>query len=257
MYTEKPSQEGRGPGPAPADRPRTAIGIQSLPFPRIPDSPVLDCLGRLPRRRDPDRVAAVAGALLWLPRLGVTVLPHEPLTDGWVCTLVGIDTAAGRLPVGVFVVSDLEICTAIATSCPWQPVVGLSGVEYGDAWRVRLAGRGGGRMLGEALLAHADLATLIVDTTDHRVRSGSGCRTAAGFRQACQRLCDAGLLVALPDHGPGQHSTNGADGQGDVDHGVDHSADHSDAEPGVAVAGGRHLLTLPPSTWPPSTWPLR
>jgi hypothetical protein len=253
MNNKEPAREDRESGPTTANRPRVALGIRALPFPRIPDSPVLDCLRRLSRRQQPDRVAAVAGTLLWLPRLGVTVLPHEPVTEGWVCSLVGTDRAAGWLPVGVFVVSDLEISTAIATTSPWQPVAGMSGAEYGDAWRVRLAAHGGSPMLGDALLDHADPATLIVATTDPLPRSRSGCRTVAGFRQACRRLCDAGLLTALSADGPDHDSTQAAVEQSCVDHGVD----RSDADPGAAAEGGRHLLTLPPSTWPPSTWPLR
>jgi hypothetical protein len=60
-------------------RPRPAIGIRVLAIPPVPATAVHECLSRLPARQVVDRVG---GLMLWLPRLGITVLPHEPVTGG-------------------------------------------------------------------------------------------------------------------------------------------------------------------------------
>ncbi len=191
-------------------RPHPSIGVRVLEVPPIPATAVRDCLTRLPARHDADWVE---GRLLWLPRLGITVLPHEPVTGGWVCTLVGVDGGApGRVPSGVFVVADLEIRTAFGTRSPWQPIADLTGAEFLDAWRIRYAAHGSSVMLGEALLTATDLDTLTVDTTAPTLRARSGARTQRGFAQACRNLAEAGLLLALfedtPDPG-GVHDEAG------------------------------------------------
>lgn len=178
-------------------RPRPAIGLRVLPVPPVPANAVQDCLSRLPVRQVVDRVG---GLLLWLPRLGVTVLPHEPVTGGWVCTLVAVDAVPrGWLPTGAFEVRDLELRTAISTPSPWLPAADLSVAEFGDAWQVRLACHDGSLRVGLALLAGLDPDTLTVDVADPQVRSRSGCRHPDGFAQACRRLREAGLLRALFD----------------------------------------------------------
>ena len=181
-------------------RPRPAIGIRMLHIPPVPADAVHDCLSRLPARQVVDRVG---GMMLWLPRLGITVLPHEPVTGGWVCTLVAVDTGPrGWLPTGAFEVSDLEVRTAIATRHPWLPTAELSTAEFGDAWQVRLTCHGGSLRVGLALLAGLDLDTLTVNVGDPQVRARSGCRHPSGFTQACRRLREAGLLQALSDDTP-------------------------------------------------------
>ena len=169
-------------------RPRPAIGLRVLAVPPVPVTAVHDCLSRLPALQNLDRVG---GLLLWLPRLGITVLPHEPVTGGWVCTLVAVDNGLpGWLPTGAFEISDLEVRTAIATRNPWLPTADLSVAEFGDAWQVRLACHGGSLRVGLALLAGLDPDTLTVDVADAAVRAG--CRHPAGFAQACRRLRETG-----------------------------------------------------------------
>ncbi len=179
-------------------RPRPAIGLRVLAVPPVPATAVRDCLSRLPARQVLNRVG---GLLLWLPRLGITVLPHEPVAGGWVCTLVALDSAlSGWLPTGAFEVSDLEVRTAIATRNPWLPTADLSAAEFGDAWQIRLTCHSGHHLrLGVALLSGLDPATLSVDVSDPAIRSRAGYRHPAGFAQACRRLREAGLLRALFD----------------------------------------------------------
>ena len=178
-------------------RPRPAIGLRVLAVPPVPATAVRDCLTRLPTRQVVDRVG---GLLLWLPRLGITALPHEPVTGGWVCTLLALDAAPpGWLPTGAFEISDLEIRTAIATRNPWLPTADLSAAEFGDAWQIRLACHGGSLRLGVALLSGLDPATLTVDIGDPAIRTRAGYRHPAGFAHACHRLHQAGLLRALFD----------------------------------------------------------
>jgi hypothetical protein len=179
-------------------RPRPAIGLRQLAVPPVPANAVQDCLSRLPARQVVDRVG---GLTLWLPRLGITVLPHEPVTGGWVCTLVAADAAPpGWLPTGAFEISDLELRAAIATRNPWLPTADLSVAEFGDAWQIRLACHHGHHLqLGIALLSGLDPDTLTVDIADPAIRARSGCRHPAGFAQACRRLRETGLLHALFD----------------------------------------------------------
>jgi hypothetical protein len=189
----------------PDQRRRPAIGLRVLAVPQVPANAVQDCLLRLPVRQVVDRVG---GLLLWLPRLGITVLPHEPVTGGWVCTLIAVDNGPpGWLPTGAFEVCDLEARTAIATRKPWMPTADLSVAEFGDAWQVRLACHHGVSLrIGVALLAGMDPDTLAVDVADPAIRGQAGCRNPGGFAQACRRLREAGLLRALFDdttpHGP-------------------------------------------------------
>ena len=180
-------------------RPRPSIGLRVLAVPPIPATAVRDCLTRLPARQVVDRIG---GLTLWLPRLGITVLPHEPVAGGWVCTLVGVDAAPpGWLPTGAFEVCDLEVRTAIAIRNPWLPTADLTIAEFGDAWQVRLACRCGQTRLGMALLSgmDPDTFTVDVDVADPVIRARAGWRHPAGFAQACRRLGEAGLLHALFD----------------------------------------------------------
>lgn len=173
--------------------PSAVVGLRPLNFPYCPGPAVLDCLLRLPERQ---ALGDVAGRPLWLPRLGVTVLPHEHVAEGWLCTLADADSRPHRLPTGVFVVADFEVLTAFTAD---RPAADLQTPEFCDAWRVRLAAHGGSLLLGDALITHLDPADRTVATDDRTVRARSGYRTAAGFRQACRRLHTAGLLTALVD----------------------------------------------------------
>ncbi|WP_214405744.1 hypothetical protein [Pseudonocardia lacus] len=195
--------------------PSAVVGLRPLNFPYCPGPAVLDRLLRLPERQPG---GDVAGRLLWLPRLGVTVLPHEHVAEGWLCTMTGADSRPHRLPPGVFLVADFEVRTAFTAD---RPTAELETPEFCDAWRVRLAVHGGNPMLGDALIAHLDPADRTVATADRTVRTRSGARTAAGFRQVCHRLHTAGLLTALF-----------TDDTGDTD------------------SRRRYRLTLPTPTWP-------
>jgi hypothetical protein len=204
-------------------RPHPSIGLRVLAVPPVPANAVHDCLSRLPARQIID---LVGGLMLWLPRLGITVLPHEPVTGGWVCTLVAVDAGPrGWLPTGAFEVSDLELRTAIITHHPWLPTAELSTGEFSSAWQIRLACHDGHARVGLALLAGVDPDTLTVDVTGPAIRAQAGCRHPAGFAQACRRLREAGLLRALFD-------------------------DTAPFSPGDA--GCRYGLTLPPV--PPADW---
>lgn len=212
-------QDGRSGAVEPSPR-EALIGVRRLDFPAVPPSGVRDRLNRLPVQQTGREIA---GAVLWLPRVAVSVLAHEQVPRGWLCTLAWADRCQGRLPTGVFIISDTEARTAFPTRCPWDPVAELTAAQYADAWRVRLAARvPGSLMLGEALLTGLDPNTLALTITT-AVRAQSGCRTTSGFWQACGRLCDAELLMPLFD------DTGGLPAEGRWQYG----------------------LRMPASTWPP------
>ena len=177
-----------------------SFGLPGRQFPPLTAS-VRDCLSRLLARQQVD---AVEGLPLWLPRLGVTVLPHELVTGGWLCTLVAADAQPARLPVGVFVVDDVEVATAFAAEVSGQASgavqAGLSAEEFRDVWLVRLAALDPRYRIMVALLDGLDLDTLTV-TADEAARRRSTYRTVSAFGLALGRLCSMGFLVAL-DHPP-------------------------------------------------------
>lgn len=175
--------------------PAAAVCLPLAGFPHLPVSPVLDCLRRLPVRQPG---TDVAGRVVWLPRLGVSVLVHGSVAGGWLCTVVAADSRPAVLPVGGFVVSEVEVSTAFATPVPWHTVAALSAAEFVDVWRVRCAVHGRNPMLVGALLEALAPDTLTV-VVDDRVRARSGCRSQQGLRQACRRLVECGLLLDLSE----------------------------------------------------------
>ena len=62
----------------------------------IPGESTSDYCARLPQRQ---HGYEVKGWILYLPRTGITVVPNEPRSGGWDCTVVGADPA-GVYPVG-------------------------------------------------------------------------------------------------------------------------------------------------------------
>lgn len=132
------------------------VGLPVFATPRL-TSGMAQELEQLPRRR---LTATAAGQLLYVPRLGVTALPHTPnhgRGGGWICT-VAAATGSGRLPVGAFVLCDLEIETAIGTANPTAPLDTVTAAEYATAWRLRVLDWHGAAVA--VALAVADLADL-------------------------------------------------------------------------------------------------
>lgn len=194
------------------------VGLPPLTLPKLCPSSAALLRAQPPRRADEDAV----GRPLYLPRLGATVLPHQPVVGGWLCTLVAVD-GGGALPVGVCAVCDLELRTALAVANPWYPLVGLTGREFGDLWALRLAEFGPrlNPMFTGALLAGVDPESLQVATAPQAnpgLAKRALMRSAAGVRNGCDRLADAGYLVRL-------------------------FSDETDEE-------RRYSLAVPPSPWP-------
>jgi hypothetical protein len=139
--------------------PAGTVGLPLLVVPVLrPD--IAQLLDTLPRHRT---AAAAQGRLLYLPRLGITVLPHAPnpvaAGGGWVCTVAGA-ARADELPVGALVLSDLEIETAIATPNPVAPLDYVATAEYAAIWSLRVHQWSGG---GPALRLARELLELAGD----------------------------------------------------------------------------------------------
>jgi hypothetical protein len=178
------------------DRQFSCWGLPAQPVPRMSPA-TADLLSRRLAARQV--VAAVAGQPLWLPRLGLTVLPHEPITGSWLCTIIAAETQPLRLPVGLWVVDDIEIATALAVPQGWPLALpdGLTGQEFGDAWLVRLVETDYCRYgIAAALLAGFDPDTLIVVADDAARRRAGPSTTPQVFRATLARLRAAGFLAA-------------------------------------------------------------
>lgn len=190
---------GGGPGPG---RQLTCCGLPARPLPGMSPATADLLSRRLPARQV---VAAVAGQPLWLPRLGLTVLPHEPTSGGWLCSVVAADALPLRLPVGLWVVDDVEIATAVTVPRGWPLGLpdGLTGQEFRDAWLVRVVEVDCCRYgTAAALLAGFDPDTLTV-VADHAARRRAGPRTTPqAFRAVLARLQTAGFLAAPDDPAP-------------------------------------------------------
>ena len=131
-----------------------------------------------------------------MPRLGASFLVQGPVPNGWACTVVAVDGVTARLPIGVAVLSDVEIGAALATTIAGQPYV-LSATEFCDAWRVRLADRGVPAGVVQAVVEATDPDGLTVDLSDRRVLLRSGCRTATGFDRRVAELVGRGAVRLL------------------------------------------------------------
>jgi hypothetical protein len=188
--TPELSGGGRGDGSA------GCVGVPTRALPGMSPA-TADLLSRqLPARQV---VGTVSGQPLWLPRLGVTVLPHEPITGGWVCSFIAADTQPLRLPVGVWVVDEVEIATALTVPPMWPLALpdGLTGQEFRDAWLVRLVETDCCRYgIAAALLAGFDPDTLIVVADDGARRRAGPRTTPQAFRATLARLSAAGFLAA-------------------------------------------------------------
>lgn len=194
------------------------VGLPPLAIPRMCAASAAFLL------RQPARLVVddMSGKPLYLPRLGASVLAHQPVVGGWLCTLVAVE-GGGPLPVGVCVVSDLELQTALAVVNPWYPLVGITGAEFCDLWALRLAEYGPrlNPMFTGALLACVDPESLQVVTAPRAnplLARKALVRSAAAVRNGCERLVATGYLVRLFDH-------------------------ETDEE-------RRHSLAVPPSPWP-------
>jgi hypothetical protein len=191
------------------------VGLPLLPAPALrPD--VAQRLDTFPRRRS---TASAAGRLLYVPRLGITVLPHAlnpaDAGGGWVCTIAGA-TGMDLLPVGALLLSDLEIETGFDTANPAAPLDGVTPAEYSAVWSVRVYDWSGGgpimRLSRELLgLAGADLgvdAMLQPTVTVSPAAARALARNIQALTQALpnriHRLVTAGFLVDLsPNPGSG------------------------------------------------------
>jgi hypothetical protein len=193
--------------PSPDERwPAMAI-LPRLDVPRLTNA-VVNCLERQSRRRASDDIA---GCVLYVPRLGASVLPHVPVAGGWLCTFVAAESGA-RLPVGAGALADVELRAALSVVNPWCPHASLTGHEFIDVWTVRVCD-GGPRLnplLVWAIAQSADRQTLRVITGGEngaRLRSRAHLASKASLRSECDRLVARGFLVKLctedpaPDYG--------------------------------------------------------
>ena len=135
---------------------------------------------------------------MWVPRLGASFLVQGPVPGGWACTVVAVDGVTACLPIGVAVLSDVEVGAAFATTIAGRPYV-LSAIEFFDVWRVRLADRGVPAGVVEAVVEATDPDGLTVDLSDRRVLLRSGCRTTSGFACKCTELVAMPALRLLAD----------------------------------------------------------
>lgn len=174
------------------------VGLPGRQLPPL-NASVRDCLGRLPGCW---QVEAVAGLPLWLPRLGVTVLPHSAVTGGVLCTIAAADSQPARLPTGVFVVEDVEITTAVAADpcarMTFAVQARLSAEEFREVWLVRLAVVDPRYRSTAVVLDGLDRDTLTV-TVSAAARRRSVFRTVRALSSRLDRLCRAGFLVPLDD----------------------------------------------------------
>jgi hypothetical protein len=177
------------------------ITLPSLELPP-PNPCVLRHLARTPLR-DPE---AARGRPLYLQRLGMVVLPHEPVAatatggPGWVCTVAGGSLDA-RTPVGAFTIGDVEIAAALEVRDVCHPLLDLSPAEFCAAWLVRVWDRWpGGRRLqaAQALLEFVELDSLTVATApawQPGLARRAGLVHARGVARHCADLTTAGLLT--------------------------------------------------------------
>jgi hypothetical protein len=191
------------------------VGLPLLEAPALrPD--VAQHLGTFLRRRP---APAAEGRLLYLPRLGVTVLPHAPnpvaAGGGWVCTVAGA-TGADQLPVGVLLLSDVEVETAIGTVNSAAPLDGVTTAEYAAIWSLRVHEWSGGgptlRLARELLeLGGADLGvasalqpTVTISPDAARTLARSTHTLTRTLPRQVSQLVSAGFLVDLtPSPGSG------------------------------------------------------
>jgi hypothetical protein len=119
--------------PSPDERwPALAI-LPRFEVPHLTNA-VVNCLERQSRRRASDDIA---GCVLYVPRLGASVLPHVAVAGGWLCTFVAGESGA-RLPVGAGALADVELRAALSVVNPWFPHASLTGHEFIDVWTVRV-----------------------------------------------------------------------------------------------------------------------
>lgn len=173
--------------------------------PPSPGPRVADCFRRISTRRAFDEII---GMRVWLPRLGASVLVHGRVGEmKCACTLVARDDGSPRLPVGVMVLSTVEVGAGVLLEQDVVPA--LSNAEFGSAWRVRLADRGLPSRLVQALIEAATPTVpsphsgrqLRVDLNERRVLLRSGCRTRTGFDRHCADLVEMGAVRLLPNVG--------------------------------------------------------
>ena len=244
-------------GGADTDRRAPGVGVGARDLP--PMSPATrDLLSRRLPVRQP--AGSVAGRPLWLPRLGVTVLPHEPVTRGWLCSFVAADTHPVRLPVGLWLVDEVEITTGFAVPASWPLRLpdGLAGDEFAAAWLVRVVEVDCCRYgTAAALLAGFDPDTLTVVADDAARRRAGPRTTDQAFQAVLARLRAAGFLFAPHDSVPPVVGTqpcppptdveDGAHGGGGLDGVLAEFAAAASVLPGRPVTCE---LCLPRPGWP-------
>ena len=161
-----------------------------------PASPaVRDCLRRQPRRRT---AQTLTGAALWVPRLGLSVLVHEQVgVDGWACTAIGADHEPAALPVGVLLLSTVELSRAPFAGAPAEG--SRTAEEFCAAWQVQVIDRGVPLDLTTALVEAADPGDRTVDMTAPGLVRRSGCRVTSGLARRRQQLIDMGAARSVGD----------------------------------------------------------
>jgi hypothetical protein len=130
------------------------------------------------------------------------VLVHHPVMGAWVCTSVSTERA--RLPIGAFLVTDLELLGGLEVQNPWWPHADLTADEFLDVWEIRIAENSPPQpvRVSNALRSLADREKLVVVTNpsaNPELLRRSGIRSCTGLAAACARFAEAGFLVRLFD----------------------------------------------------------
>jgi hypothetical protein len=192
--------------PSPDERwPAVAI-LPRFEVPHLTNA-VVNCLERQSRRRTSDDIA---GCVLYVPRLGASVLPHVPVAGGWLCTFVAAESGA-RLPVGAGALADVELSAALSVVNPWCPPPRSPGTSSSTCGRFGCVT--GTEAQSASRLGHR-AERRPTDATRHdrgengaRLRSRAHLVSKASLRSGCDRLVAKGFLVTLwtedpaPDYG--------------------------------------------------------
>jgi hypothetical protein len=170
-------------------RASTELVIGTVPVADVPmlSPAVRDCLRRQSRHQPLD---ALAGSSLWVPRIGLSVLVHRQLNaEMWACTAVATDHGHAHLPVGLLLLSSLELSRAPAALARPRTLE-----EFCAAWQVQVIDRGVPLDFTTALIETLDPADRTVNLRAPGLARRSGCRVTSGLERRRQQLVEMKAL---------------------------------------------------------------
>jgi hypothetical protein len=176
------------------------VGLPQMRLPRL-TAATAAYLRRQPARRSP---LEILGRALYLQRLDATVLAHEPVEGGWLCTFVAVLHAPpGRLPAGVCLVDELELVTGLDVANPWFPHADLTAEEFAALWFLRerdSVPNSASESLPRAIVENLERTSLQIVTgqrTNPELRRSARIVHDRGLRVALRRLEERGFLTPL------------------------------------------------------------